>query len=83
MFERHGTSPEGEDVIVHSKAADRTPTLLMTIKGRDAREACLGLIKTCQKQGLTFFDYLGARLGVPDASLIPPLPDLVRARASS
>ena len=51
--------------------------------GRDARDACLGLIKTCQKQGLTFFDYLGARLGVPGAPLIPPLPDLVRARAST
>jgi hypothetical protein len=51
--------------------------------GRDARDACLGLIKTCQKQGLTFFDYLGARLGVPDAPLIPALSDLVRARASS
>jgi hypothetical protein len=47
--------------------------------GRDARDACLGLIKTCQKQGLTFFDYLGARLGVPGAPLIPPLPDLVCA----
>ena len=34
-------------------------------------------------QGLTFFDYLGARLRVPGAPLIPPLPDLVRARASS
>src|ERR671913_580269 len=51
--------------------------------GRDARDACLGLMKTCAKQGLTFFDYLGARLGVPDAPLIPPLPDLIRARASS
>ena len=47
--------------------------------GRDARDACLGLLKTCQKQGLTFFDYLGARLGVPGAPLIPPLPDLVCA----
>src|ERR687892_104432 len=50
--------------------------------GRDARDACLGLMKTCHKQGLTFFDYLGARLGVPEAPLIPPLPDLVRARAT-
>ena len=50
--------------------------------GRDARDACLGLIKTCAKQGLTFFDYLGSRLGVPDAPLIPPLPNLVRARAT-
>lgn len=51
--------------------------------GREARDACLGLMKTCQKQGLTFFDYLGARLGVPDAPRIAPLPDLVRARAST
>jgi hypothetical protein len=51
--------------------------------GRDARDGCLGLIKTCHKLGLSFFDYLGSRLGVPHAPLIPPLPDLVRARASS
>jgi hypothetical protein len=51
--------------------------------GRDAHDACLGLMKTCQKQGLTFFDDLGSRLGVPDPPLIPPLPDLVRARAST
>ncbi|MEU4063326.1 cysteine desulfurase-like protein [Streptomyces wedmorensis] len=29
----------GDAVTVHSKAADRTPTLLMTLHGRDAREA--------------------------------------------
>src|SRR5918994_709389 len=51
--------------------------------GRDARDACLGLMKSCAKQGRPFFDYLGARLGVPDAPLIAPLPDLVRARAST
>ena len=50
--------------------------------GRDARDAGLGLLKTCAKLGLSFFDYLGARLGVPGAPLIPPLPELVRARAS-
>jgi hypothetical protein len=50
--------------------------------GRDARDAGLGLMKTCRKLGLSFFDYLGARLGVPEAPLVPPLPDLVRARAS-
>ena len=50
--------------------------------GRDARDAGLGLLKTCGKLGLSFFEYLGARLGVPGAPLIPPLPELVRARAS-
>jgi hypothetical protein len=51
--------------------------------GRDSRDACLGLMKTCQKLGLSFFDYLGARLSVPDAPLIAPLPELVRARAAT
>jgi hypothetical protein len=54
-----------------------------SVAGRDARDACLGLLKTCHKLGLSFFDYLGSRFGVPDAPLIAPLPDLVRARASS
>jgi len=30
--------------------------------GRDARDAFLGLIKTCQKLGVSFFDYLGHRV---------------------
>jgi len=47
--------------------------------GRDARDACLGLIKTCQKLGVSFFDYLGDRLAVPGAPLIAPLPELIRA----
>ena len=50
--------------------------------GRAARDAGLGLLKTCQKLGISFFVYLGARLGVPGAPVIPPLSDLVRARAS-
>ena len=50
--------------------------------GRDARDACLGLIKTCQKLGVAFFDYLGHRLAVPNAPLVPPLPNLICARAT-
>ncbi|MFC9618008.1 cysteine desulfurase-like protein [Streptomyces sp. NPDC056723] len=34
-----GLSALGDAVTLHSKAADRTPTLLMTIEGRDARDA--------------------------------------------
>ncbi len=49
--------------------------------GRAARDAFLGLLKTCRKLGLSFFDYLGCRLAVPDAPVIPPLPQLVRAAA--
>lgn len=49
-------------------------------RGRDCRDAFLGLAKTCAKLGVAFWDYLGSRLGVPDARVIPPLPELVRCR---
>jgi len=48
--------------------------------GRDCRDAFLGLAKTCAKLGLSFWDYLGARLGINGQVAIPYLPDLVRAR---
>jgi hypothetical protein len=50
--------------------------------GRDCRDAFLGLMKTCRKLGLSFWTYLGDRLHASDTPEIPPLPDLVRARAS-
>jgi hypothetical protein len=50
--------------------------------GRDCRDAFLSLMKTCQKLGVTFWDYLGARLAIPDQPAIPDLPDLVRTRCS-
>ncbi len=46
--------------------------------GRQARDTFLGLLKTCQKLGISFFEYLGDRLGVPGAPTIQPLPLLVR-----
>src|SRR5918993_1451505 len=49
--------------------------------GRDCRDAFLGLMKTCQKLGVSFWDYLGTRLAVPDQPAIPYLPDLVRIRS--
>jgi hypothetical protein len=48
--------------------------------GRDCRDAFLGLLKTCGKLGLSFWDYLGARLRIPDQPAIPPLPELIRSR---
>jgi hypothetical protein len=48
--------------------------------GRDCRDTFLGLAKTCARHGIAFWDYLGSRLGVPDAAVIPALPDLVRCR---
>ena len=38
-------------------------------------------MKTCAKLGLSFFAYLGDRLGVPEAAAVPPLAPLVRASA--
>jgi hypothetical protein len=49
-------------------------------KGRQGRDAMLGLAKTCRKLKIPFFDYLGARLGIPGpdipnlATLVSPAP---------
>ena len=45
-------------------------------KGRQARDAMLGLAKTCKKLKIPFFDYLGARLGIPGPA-VPHLATLV------
>jgi hypothetical protein len=49
--------------------------------GRDCRDAFLGLAKTCAKLGISFWDYLGARLAVAASRAIPSLPELVRSQA--
>jgi len=46
-------------------------------QGRDARDVMLGLAKTCMKLKLSFYDYIGARLGIPGPK-IPDLANLVR-----
>ena len=50
--------------------------------GGDARDAFLGLMKTCDKLDVSFWDYLGSRLMVADAPIIPPLPNIVRQHDS-
>jgi hypothetical protein len=50
----------------------------MSADGRMARDVMLGLSKTCRKLRLSFFDYLGDRLGLHgDQQRIPPLAGLV------
>jgi Transposase IS66 family len=49
--------------------------------GRDCRDAFLGIVKTCAKLEIAFWDYLGARLSVPLTPTIPYLPELVLARS--
>jgi Transposase IS66 family len=48
--------------------------------GRDCRNAFLGLAKTCRKLGISFWNYLGARLGVPNAPPVPRLAEVIRCR---
>ncbi len=54
----------------------------MSTAGRTARDVMLGLMKTRSKLGVSFFRYLGDRLHVPGAIVIPPLPALVREAAT-
>jgi hypothetical protein len=51
-------------------------------QGRDCRDAFAGLLLTCAKLGVSFWHYLGHRLGVPGADA-PYLPDLVRMRSAT
>ena len=50
--------------------------------GRDARDAFLGLMKTCDKLGVSFWDYLASRLMAESAPAIAPLPNIVPQRTS-
>jgi hypothetical protein len=52
-------------------------------RGRDCRDAFLGLAKTCAKLAISFWDYLGDRLAVPGAKEISQLPELILARAQA
>jgi hypothetical protein len=50
--------------------------------GRLARDSMLGLSKTCQKLGLSFWRYLGDRLGIGTSHpTIPPLATMIVARS--
>jgi hypothetical protein len=46
-------------------------------QGRDARNIMLGLAKTCMKLKISFYAFLGSRLGIAGPQ-IPPLAQLIR-----
>ncbi|WP_309239098.1 hypothetical protein [Ensifer sp. ENS12] len=52
----------------------------MSRDGRVARDTMLGLMKTCRKLGLSFWQYLGDRLDL-EGQAIPPLATLVATKA--
>lgn len=45
--------------------------------GRECRDAFLSLAKTCSKLGISFWNYLGARLAIQATTPVPPLIELV------
>jgi hypothetical protein len=51
--------------------------------GRDCRDALLGLMHTCRKLGIAFWDYLGHRLRAPQHLAVPHLPDLIGSANNS
>jgi hypothetical protein len=48
--------------------------------GRDCRDAFLGLMHTCTKLGIAFWEYLGDRIGIVGHTKVPALADLIRCR---
>jgi hypothetical protein len=77
------------DVPLHTNGSEndiRTPVTRRKVSGgtrsdlgRDCRDAFLSLMKTCNKQAIRFWDYLGARLGVEGSGCVPMLPALIRS----
>jgi len=49
--------------------------------GKRCRDGFASLKQTCRKLGLSFWDYLGDRIGARGD--IAPLPDLIRERAAA
>jgi DNA-binding transcriptional MerR regulator len=82
---------ERPEIPLHTNASERDLRSFVTKRkisggtmsrdGRIARDTLLGLMKTCQKLGLSFWHYLGDRLGIGSPEVIPPLPTLIAARA--
>ena len=50
--------------------------------GTQARDTFLGLYRTCRKLGISFRQYLGDRLSLPNAPSIACLPDIIAETAS-
>jgi hypothetical protein len=75
----NGTENTLRDYVTKRKVSGGT----RSDRGRDCRDAFLGLLKTCKKQGVKFWDYLGSRLKVPNAIEVPSLPALVKTRCAA
>jgi hypothetical protein len=83
---------EHPDIPLHTNASENDLRTFVTKRkisggtmsqdGRVARDVMLGLMKTCQKLGLSFYHFLGDRLGIGNIGHpVPPLPAIILARA--
>jgi hypothetical protein len=50
--------------------------------GRDRRDAFLGLMHTCAKLEISFWDYLGDRIGIVGGLQVAALSDLIHCRGN-
>ncbi|WP_348644901.1 hypothetical protein [Rhizobium sp. SG741] len=81
---------EYPDIPLHTKPSEKDLRTFVTKRkisggtissdGRIACDTMLGLMKTCKKLGLSFYQYIGDRLGI-DGHVVPPLAGLVAAKA--
>jgi hypothetical protein len=71
-------------MLVPKAVTVRAPTYLPTPSRTTPHLPHFALLplKTCSKLAISFWDYLGARLKIPDADIVPWLPDLIRQNAS-
>ncbi len=84
MLKHHGSPPHtnGPDNDIGRQVTRRNISAgARSDAGRDSRDAFLGLMKACAKHAISFWGYLGDRLGVPDAPAVPSLAELIRAPA--
>jgi hypothetical protein len=78
------------DIPLHTNASESALRTIVTKRkisggtmsrdGRTARDTMLGLMQTCRKLGISFYHYLGDRLGI-GGEAIPPLAGLIAAKA--
>ncbi len=85
-FPPRRASPELERLLERLRAQRvlKHPDIPLLTNGSEndiRRDAFLWLMKTCTKQAISFWDYLGDRLGVLEAPAVPRLADLVRQHA--
>ena len=81
---------ERPDIPLHTNASENDLRSFVTKRkisggtmsrdGRVARDTMLGLLKSCRKLNLSFWHYLGDRLGIAGEP-VPQLAGLVAARA--